>query len=251
MIDVLVQHQAMRKTAILYLLLAACGGGGGSKTDGSTDTMVFHDAPPNVPAMITISGTTKEVTGLGQMNPLAGVVVEAHKASDDSLVTMTTSDAQGNYSLTITTNGVPVDGYLKATKATYADTYLFPPAPLIANFSMGSVNCLMPSTIDSLYAIAGVAGGHVAGMGTVALEVFDAAGMPVTGATISSTPAYTYRYGNPPLNSNTSTQADGIAAVLNAAPGSVSLSATKTGTTFHSHSVKVFANAFTTTIIQP
>jgi hypothetical protein len=91
----------------------------------------------------------------------------------------------------------------------------------------------------------------MSGKGSIAMEVLDAAGMPVTGATISTTPAGTYRYGNPPVQGNTATIADGIAADLNAPPGPVDVSATKTGTTFHSHTVKVFADSFTTTIVQP
>jgi hypothetical protein len=244
------------RSALLTLLVSvvACGSsGGGNNPDSNNqvDAKVFHDAPPNVPAMITISGTAAEPSTTGGADtPLAGVVVEAHKASDDSLVTMATTDAQGKYSLTITTNGVPVDGYLKATLAQYGDTYLFPPAPLIADFTMGSVNMLKPGTVGLLYTVAGV--GQMSGKGTVALEVLDATGTPVDGATITTNPAGTYRYGNPPLQQNTATvNGNGIAADLNAAPGSIDVSATKAGTTFHTHTVKVFANSFTTTIVQP
>jgi len=76
--------------------------------------------------MITISGVVSE-RNTTTTTPKSGVVVTAYKASDDSVVAMATSDAAGMYSISVTTNGVALDGYLKATNTGDLDTYLYPP----------------------------------------------------------------------------------------------------------------------------
>ena len=85
-----------------------------------------------------------------------------------------------------------------------------------------------------------------AGNGLIALIVVDGAtaqSMPVAGATVSSTPAAAaYRYdGTNALVSATATATgpDGVAYMFNVPPDvSVTVSATKTGSTFSSHSLK-------------
>jgi hypothetical protein len=84
--------------------------------------------------------------------------------------------------------------------------------------------------------------------GTVTMELTDATGAFVADAMITTSPASTYRYGNPPAG-KTMSMTDGIASALNAPVGAMSLMATKTGATFKTHSVNVRANAFTTTIV--
>jgi hypothetical protein len=53
-----------------------------------------------------------------------------------------------------------------------------------------------------------------------------------------------------PNKNATMTDTDGLAYLLNIT-GSASVTATKTGSTFASHSVKARAGAFTTTLIAP
>src|SRR5678815_4586731 len=106
----------MRSVLLGALFLVACGGSG----DDASST---PDAPANVPAMITISG---KATKRNSPTPsdAAGVMIAAYQASDPNTpIATATSDATGMYSMVITTNGKPLDGYLKATLATYLDTY--------------------------------------------------------------------------------------------------------------------------------
>jgi hypothetical protein len=230
------------RSCALLVLLAACGG-----DDSSTP-----DAAATAPPMITVSGTATKREGTST-NPGAGVKIEAFRKGESAAVAMTTTDAQGNYSLTLTTNGVALDGYLKGTLTGFVDTYLYPPKPLAENFDMASMNMINQSTIDLLSdTLCGSK--QDAAKGAVAVIVADANRTAVAGAMVSSTPAaakYCYNQGGFPNRNAVMTDADGIAYMLNVAPGNVSVSATKSGTTFASHSVEARAGVLTTTVIQP
>src|SRR5437588_11397064 len=109
------------KTALMLVLVAACG---------SSDTGKQPDAS-NVPATINVSGTASE-RSLSGTNPVMGLTVAAYSnTAPTTVVVMTTTDASGNYTLAIPTMGHPVDGYFKATKSGYVDTYLYAPAPIV------------------------------------------------------------------------------------------------------------------------
>jgi hypothetical protein len=234
----------MTKHAMALILVAACGKSGGGHQ---------ADAPPNVPAMITISGTATQQAMTGSGTPAQGVTVAAFRNSDENTpVAMTTTDASGNYTLTITTNGQPLDGFLKATKMGNADTYLYPPAPLVADFAMASINEL-DTTLYGL--VAQLIGRGQPGQGMIALECVDTMNHTVAGAMVTSMPAAAHTgysgSGSPPLPNIMATQtlADGRAFLFGLTPGMVMVSATATGATFKSHSLNVHADAFTTTII--
>ncbi len=229
---------------MFVFVAAACGSsGGGSKTP---------DAPSNVPAMINISGTASE-RSLSGTTPVSGAVVAAYSNSaPTTVVAMTTTDASGNYTLMVPTMGKPVDGFVKATKTGYMDTYLYAPAPLTADFSMASINMLTPNEFGLLSGtLCGVT--QDAAKGTVAVETVDPTGATVAGVTVASSPAaskYCYDSGSPsyPNKTATMTDSDGVAVMFNVT-GSVSLSATLSGATFKSHTVNAVAGAFTTTLI--
>ena len=235
----------MRTTLILCLFaLGACGDDGGGGT---------ADAPPMAPAMITVSGTATKREGTSS-SAAAGVMVNAYKNSDpNTSMAMATTDAAGMYSIVITTGGVAVDGFLKATLTGFLDTYLYPPKALVADFASASLNMVNQSTLDLL-------SGTLCGMtqdgakGLVAVLVVDAANMPVAGATISASPAaakYCYNSGGFPNKNATMTDTDGIAYMINLPAGEVTVSAMKTGTEFVSHKVNARAGTLTTTPIQP
>lgn len=199
--------------------------------------------------MITISGTASQV-GLNGTNPASGVTIAAYKSSDENTaVAMTTSDAQGNYSLTIPTNGQALDGFLKATLQGNTDTYLYPPAPLTADFSNAPIE-----EVDTLTYSFLANDGSTGGKQVLALEVVDSTFQPIAGASVSSTPAaaktgYTTAGSQLPDTTATQTTSDGRAFLFGLATGQVTISATKTGSTFQSHAVNLHANALTTTVI--
>jgi hypothetical protein len=239
----------MRRFAIL-LSITACGGGGGGNPntpDASPDSRVFLDAPPSVPAMITISGIAGESTQSGS-TPLAGVAMAIYKVSDESMLGTATSDAQGKYSITVPTGGHVVDAYIKATKSGYADNDMFPAAPYQADVTDANANLITSSNFGFLKLL----GGAHDGKGLIVVEILDASDMPVMGATIASSPASgAYRYsdtsGTP--TSTTATAADGTGFMFDVPPGHVDISATKSGMVFKNHGLTAHADAFTTTVI--
>ena len=250
------------KALSLIVFVVACSsngmpGGGGSNADvdasvNTPDAKVFLDAPANVPAMVTLSGVTSE-RGLSGTSNTANVTLAVYRTNNDATpVAMATSDAQGKYSLSVATNGAPIDGYIKATKSGYVDIYLYPAQPWFANDTDGSINMMTPGNRDILNNFAG--GNQMAGKGMIGMAVFDSAGNPVAGATVSSMPASgsaKYNGSNGiPSSSATMTSADGVAFLFNV-PENVTVTATKAGMTFHAHAVKARPDKFTTTSVAP
>jgi hypothetical protein len=230
------------KLAPAMLLIAACGSD--SKMMPMVDT-------PTVPAMITVSGVASERSLMGT-TMVKDLTVAAYSATDTSTpVVTTTTDTNGKYTLVIPTMGKPVDGFIKATKTNYLDTYLYAPAPMTADFANASLNELTQNEYDLLSGtLCGVT--EASGMGTVAVEVIDTAQATIGGAMTATAPAASkecYDQGGFPNKSATVTDTDGVAIMFNVAPGSVTVSATKSGATFKTHTVNVVAGAFTTTLV--
>jgi hypothetical protein len=260
-----VYKAAMRNIWVALIsvgLVAGCGNDG--KDKGNTDASVnngpdakqFQDAPPTMNAMITVSGTatTRDQNGA---TPAPGVTISAFRNSNEATaIATTTTDAQGNFSLTVQTNGEALDGFLKAEKTGLKITYLYPPYPLMMDYAMAPVIMVTPSTYDTLSTIAQA--NQQPGKAVVALVVTDGTN-PVAGAMVSSTPASTPvpRYNAMvgsfvlPSTTATSTYTDGIAYLFNLPEGQVTVSATKTGQTFASHGLKAWADQLTTTVIVP
>jgi hypothetical protein len=255
----------MRKNFAWVLVVtfaAACGSDG--KDKGSTDASVntgpdakeFRDAPATMTTMVTITGQATERTQNGA-TAAAGVLIEGFRnANEATPIATTMTDAQGNYTLTVQTNGEALDGFLKATKAGYKTTYLYPPYPLTMDFANATVILVTPQTYDTLSTIA--QGGQLPGEALVALIVTDGTN-PVAGATASSTPmgATPTRYNAMvgtfvlPSAQATSTHTDGIAYLFRLPPGQVTVSATHATMTFASHGLKAWVDELTTTVIVP
>jgi hypothetical protein len=242
------------KTSIALILIAACGGGGGGSTDGgggSADagSKVFMDAPPPITAtMLKVSGTASASDNNGS-TPLPGVVVAFYKSSDETTpLAMQTSDATGAYSFMIPTGGVAVDGFVEATIGGYATTYLYPKAALTADFAadVGVVTSIN-------FSLLGGVSGQDPNKGFITAVILDANDAVVTGATVTSSPASTYRYtasGGIPSGMG-GTVADGVGYFINAPVGTITISASKTSTTFKSVTLKAHAKSLTTTTITP
>jgi hypothetical protein len=244
------------RLCVVMCALAACGGGSSNMGDDDSpmaDAKVFSDAPPVVPQTFTISGTTTE-RGLGGTTAVAGVTVAAYANSNEATaVAMATSDAQGAFTITVTTNGMPLDGYLLATKTGYIDLYMYPTGAFTGTYTEADLNMITPDNKKFLSDLA--SGNQMAGKGLIGLAVLDAAGMPVAGAQVSSTPvAGGYRYTGSnglPSGSAMMTSADGVAFMFNVPDGPITVSATKSGMTFKSHVVTARPDKMTTTAIAP
>ncbi len=228
---------------LLTMLVTACGGGGGD-SDGGSDATV-------APATINVSGVASEI-GIGGRTPVDGVLVEAYReGADTTPVTSAMTAADGSYTLVIETNDVALDGYVLAKKAPYKNTYLYPPAPLAADTDAATVLLLTQATFDNASALAQAPQEN--GKGWIGVMVVDAANNPVAGAAISSSPAGTVRYNGSnglPNRNPTVTSTDGVGYIFNVAAGTVTVNATKDGSTFRSHPVNARADQITTTLIQ-
>jgi hypothetical protein len=242
----------------IVLGLAACGGGGDSSTTDA-NPMGMIDAPNSnidaapVQTMITISGIASTISSSGKMAN-AGVAIVAKKVSDDSTIAMATSGADGTFSISAPTNGAAVDAYLVATKSGLIDTYLYPPGPLSMDFANVPIYQMTTST-QSLANQIGGADAQTAAQAWIGVVIQDATMTGVAGATFTATPAggmihYNSSSGLPQAQA-TSTAADGIGYYMNAPAGNVTVGATKTGSTFHSHTVNARAAKITLTLITP
>jgi len=244
---------AMKAHVSMFVLLVACGGSSGTNPGDDTQIdapQVFHDAPPSVPAMITMSGTASQQAQSGQ-TPLAGVAISAFKAGDETTPLATAmTDAQGEYTMTLATNNMPLDAYFKATKSGFVDSYSYPAGPLVKDDPMADANMLDTSTYGLLVQFGG---GH-SGNGVIAMIVLDGSGMPVEGATVTSAPAsgaYKYSDASGFPTSTSGTAADGRAFMFDVPPGNATVNANKSGMQFHSHQLNARADKFTTTVIAP
>ena len=215
------------------------------------DGFVFMDAPSNVPAMITVSGNASS-QGLNSTTPVAGATVGVYRESaDTSPLATATTDAMGNFTMTVPTGGQPIDGFIKSTATNYLDTYAYPSGAIVANLSGININEITSGNLGLLELYAGVT--QDSSKGVIALEVDDGMGSPVAGATVVSVAASNpYRYDDPsnglPSSSATATSSDGVAYMFNV-PGEVAIGAMKTGATFKSHRLNARGNAFTMTNI--
>jgi hypothetical protein len=240
--------RSMKAHLWMLTILAACGGGGGDDANSPDAPKEFLDAPPVVPAMISISGVAEEQAQSGS-TPLTGVAIALFRRGNDTPLASATTDAQGKYSVMIATGTQPVDGYVKATKTGYVDSYAYPPAAWIADSTRGDANMITTGTFNLLVQF----GGGSPAKGVVTLAVVDAADQAVTGATVSSTPAsgvYKYSDANGFPTSTTGTAADGIAFMLDVPAGDITVKATKAGgAAFKSHVIEARAGKFTTTAI--
>jgi hypothetical protein len=245
--------------SLLSVWSLACGGGGAADDDDGTgdidgnnggggDSGTPTDAPP-APVMATLSGVTQTTQGTSTV-PLAGVKVEVFARAGGAALATTTSDASGAYSLELDITRGPADVYFKGTSATRLDTYLYPPVAVDRSASGATMLLLNQQTLNLIYTAGGVQA--QAGKGFVALAVVDAAGQPMAGATVASMPGTAssiYTTGTTPDRNRRMTDASGAAFLANTNTGDITISASKSGSTFRSVVVNARSGAFTTTAV--
>jgi|HubBroStandDraft_6_1064221.scaffolds.fasta_scaffold121092_3 hypothetical protein len=241
----------MMRFVYAALVFCACGGksgggGGGGSPDAPGSSI---DAPVNVPATITISGTVVEKSTSGS-TPVGSATVVAKNSSDDSMVATATTNGSGDFTLTVTTNGQPLDGYLDVTDGSDVETFVYPPAPIGADYTGAPVQMVTQATINELPILTSVTQSPSDAL--LGLEVVNGSGAPVSGATVTTTPAGSVFYdssGGLPTKTQKTTNTDGVVFVFNVAPGSVSVMATGSGDTFKTHSITARAAVVTETLI--
>jgi hypothetical protein len=233
------QELAMTRTlfaSVLLTTLVACAADGSDTGD---------DVPVEpTPGHIALTGKHLEQGQSGE-SALGGAVITAYRTSDGSQVASATTDSSGTFTLDI--SETPCDCYVHASKAGYADTYLYPASPWSQSATIDTAQ-LTSTTFTLLNTFAG----GTTTKGLIIATVVSGSGAPVTGAKISSSPAsgsYKYSDGSGQPTGSAGTTADGIAFFMSAPVGDISISASKSGMTFKTHSLNAHAGALTMTFI--
>ena len=260
---------------------AACGDDGGS---GSIDAPKTVDAPkiidappdayvPDAPsydfscyqnaapttatATVTISGTAQEVSTSLAVQPSSGVSIQACKGSpctgQNDIGTTGPTTTNGTYTSAVaTTGGLPLNGFLVATKTAYRTNRIYPASPLTKNEAGVPVLMLSEAQIPFLGMLPG-ATTQMDNKSMFAVLLTDCATPPTAipgatlvvqqnGATVGDTP---YDLGT------LSAMAEGLFLVTNVPPGDTTVSATYNGMTFRAHVVGAIADQITTTQVKP
>lgn len=232
-------------TFALFPSLVACGGGG---DDGDG---VDVDAPP-APSMLMVSGQAQTVMGTSTVG-LMGATIEAYRVGDATPLATTTSGTDGDYSLTLTTDGTAINGYLKGTSATRLDTYLYPPKPLAADRMNATVLIVTQQTLNLLGTLGGTS--QMASKGFIGVRIVDAAGTGVAGVTVSITPMGTariiYAVNNLPNQNATMTDSSATVFIANTDVGEITVDAAGGGVDYYEHPVNARAGVITTTAMEP
>ena len=180
--------------------------------------------------------------------PVPDVAIAAFDTSNQSLATATT-DSAGLYGLSLSTGGTPFSAYLRGTKASYVNTYYYPAAPIAADLAGADLPLLTTIIWGLLPTIAQAT--QTSGTALLLIRVLDCLGSPVAGAFVSTTPGGEVVYGLTPSTSATMTGADGYAWMFSVPVGTVTVGATKMGTTLRSHDVVARADVLTTVDVRP
>ncbi len=231
--------------ALMAAGLAACGGD--SSGPDARFACLGQALPTTAPATIVMTGQAADIVTHG---PVSSAPVFAFRTGDTTTLAADTTNTPGFYSLTISTGGSPVDGYLRVTQSTYMTTYAYPAQPLRGD-TVNNILMVTPTEFSLLAAAAGIT--PQAGKAFVGVVVKDCTGAAITGATVTSTPGATvlYNVAGVPSSSATATATDGIAYIANVAAGNVTIMATASGHTLRQHEVNARADAITLTEIRP
>ena len=229
----------------LVIVIAACGSD--SSGPGAGFECLGAALPTTAPSTITLGG---QILG-NALAPTAlpGAEIIASRTGTDTLAA-DTSDTPGFYSLSISTGGTPIDGFLRVSKSGYITTYAYPSRPLAVN---DTTNVLVITSNEFTLLSNAVSVPHTPGDGTIGIVVRDCNGTPLTGATVASNPPGVIKYNaaGAPSSSATSTYTDGVAYIFNVAAGNVTIMGTANGHALRQHVVNARADVITLTEIQP
>lgn len=221
------------------------------------ETCANEPLPTTATDPVTLSGTTNSL-GLGGLTPVGGISLTAYDTADTVLDTDTSSMAQGTlgeFSLSVVSGGTPVNGYVGATGDGYVDAYVYPPIPVTDSQADLPALMIEPDTFGLLNSVL-LGETQSASDGWIGVVVFDAAGNPVAGAQVGTSPGAgavhynsTGQNGTLPDANATVTDTDGVAYLVNVPAGPVSVYATKSGVRFRPTSLIARAGVITMTAV--
>jgi hypothetical protein len=231
---------------------AAAMSDGASGPDADPFACRGQPLPSSAPAVVSFAGTIY-TQNFGP--PLPGVQLNAYKVGSSTPIISTTSDSMGRFSVSVSTGGVPIDTYLVGQLAGYQDIYAVPPVPLYQDYVGIGFIMYQASQLASYMDSSGTNLNYDSTQVMVATVAVDCDGKSLAGATLSTSPAgqVHYLYGGTSFPATaTSTDASGIALIMNVPPGTITVNGTaSTGDTQRAHSFMAPAGAIVETQIQP
>jgi hypothetical protein len=261
-------------------LLAACGGGGNTTPDALVvvpDAEIDAPPPPpdaqqfdfscmNNPAPttaddpITVSGfaTGLDIQGMQpQTVPLTDATIAACVADCvgenqlDADTTDSTCPSTGcPWTVDLPTGGTPLDGYVRATKATFRTSNIFAPAPLIADTPNVPVLAFSTTAFQLFTAVFGI--NHTPGNSDLGLVITDCANTPIGNATIVLEQDGTEVSNTTVLDASTlDPSAQGTYLVFNVPPGETVVKASINGMALRPRTVLTFADQTSATQLSP
>ncbi len=194
--------------------------------------------------------------------PVGQAQVEFIAADTNRVLAVATSDDHGVYSVTLTTDGKPVDAYVRASKAGRVTTLVFPPEPLHSDMVpcapfQGTRGCILVAllTPNAANTVAGIAGVTRDGAkGEVLLIAASCQGVPVAGAAVAMAPKaerLVYTAGPFPAPDAQATDASGRAFGFNIAAGRTTIKTVYPDGGIGTALVRVEAGAITITSTLP
>lgn len=230
--------------AVLAVTTTACG------DDGSVTTI---DGPggPDARPRLRIVGEAQTVQAT-ELTGLAGATIEAF-AADDGLLATTSSATDGGFELTVATGGDALDVYLKGTSPGHLPGYFYLSRPLVADDLGARVFVFEQWVVDFLHSNVLVTQDPSKALVVVAVQT--SVGTLVAGATVTVSPAGSarvfYNAGPTPSPTATITDASGIAYIVNAEAGTVTVDAAMGAIEFHEHAITARTGAVTVTVVEP
>jgi hypothetical protein len=219
------------------LWLAISAGAGCSGGDAAPDARPRVDArapdlsciddvyPDVVPDPIAYGGLVFEpgLTGSSADAPIGGATLRARASSSTNVIATAVSGDDGRFELTLATGGEPLFTYLQISHLGYFESRAYLPTAVFEARDDVEVALFTQQHIDSLNAFAGVT--LAPDESVMIVRAFDCLGIPLEGATLTTTPApltqlYLAPNGLPDYNL-TSTTSNGAVALFKVDPGSV------------------------------
>jgi hypothetical protein len=251
----------------LFSVLVACGGGNdqpdaliiipdadidAQDIDAPIDAREFDFTCMNNPAPTTatnpvlVAGTAQNFDIVAQAPvPVADATVGAFQLDGDPIGANDTSDANGNWDLSVPSGGTPIDGYIQATKAGHRTVRIYPPEPMRADQANIPALLLANGTFNTLVTLANAQQG--AGNGTIGMVVLDCVGTPMGGVVISAKQNNT----EVGMQQDLGLLQEGLWIVFDVPPGETEVSATYNGMALRPHMVEVVAATTSTTVVNP
>ena len=219
---------------------------------GSAFACLGQPLPTTAPPSVTLTGVVTEISMTGGGEPMSNAKLALYPAEGE-VVTTTTSDAQGNYSMSVPTGGTPFDGYVLANGSGELVTYAFPSRPFDSNTEL-AITMITQQTLMLAAEVANVP--IMNNTAQFAIVIVDCNGTPLSGATLTSSASamssVRYASGGLPSPSATSTDASGEVFVFNVAPGGFTVAGKDAnGDTLRSHDVIGVGQGLTVALLQP